>query len=64
MDALTLQLFVSLALLVGALLLLAYSLKQRDPEHADRLALFPLDDEERPREPDSRGSQDGPPSSP
>lgn len=64
MDALTLQIFVSLALLVGALVLLAYSLKQRDPEHADRLALFPIDDEERPREPDSQGSKDRPSSTP
>lgn len=45
MDALVLQLFVSLALLVGAVLLLAYSLKQADPEHADRLSLLPVEDE-------------------
>ncbi len=49
MEVLVLQVFVSLALVVGALLLFAYSARQRDLDHADRLALAPLgDDDARP----------------
>lgn len=45
MEVLVLQVFVSLALVAGALMLFAYSARQRDVEHADRLALAPLDDD-------------------
>ena len=45
MSVLPLQVFVSLMLVVGAVLALAYSLKQADHEHADRLSLLPLDDD-------------------
>jgi len=37
---------VSLLLVVGSLILFAYSIKQRDHEHANRLALLPLEGEE------------------
>lgn len=45
MNVLILQVFVSLMLVAGSVLLFALSVKQRDHEHADRLSLIPLDDE-------------------
>ena len=46
MDVVVLQIFVSLALVVGSLLLFAFSVKQRDLEESHRLALFPLEDDD------------------
>jgi hypothetical protein len=45
LEALTLQVFVSLCLAAGGVLLFLYSGKWRDVEHADRLALIPIEDE-------------------
>jgi hypothetical protein len=45
MEVVILQVFVSLLLVVGSVLLFAFTCRQRDFEHADRLALLPLDDE-------------------
>lgn len=45
MNMLTLQVFVSLMLVVSSLVLFAYSIRQRDHEHADRLCLLPLEEE-------------------
>lgn len=45
MNVLVLQVFVSLMLVVGSVLLFLYSVRQRDHEHADRLSLFPLEDD-------------------
>ena len=45
-DVLTLQIFVSLALVAGAVLLFAFSVKERDHEESHRMALFPLDSDE------------------
>lgn len=45
MEALYLQIFVSFVLVIGSLLLFAHSVRQRDDEHADRLALFPIEEE-------------------
>jgi nitrogen fixation-related uncharacterized protein len=45
-EVLTLQVFVSLMLVVGSVLLFAFTCRQKDFEHADRLALFPLDDDD------------------
>jgi hypothetical protein len=45
MEVLILQVFVSLILVVGALLLFGFTMRQRDHEHADRLSLLPLEDE-------------------
>ncbi len=42
MAVLILQIFVSLMLVVGSLLLFGYSVRQRDHEHAERLSLLPL----------------------
>lgn len=46
MEVLILLAVVSLSLVAGALLLFARGLRDRSHEHADRLALLPLDDEE------------------
>jgi hypothetical protein len=45
MEAIHLQVFVSFLLVIGSLLAFAYSARQRDDEHADRLALLPIEDE-------------------
>jgi hypothetical protein len=42
-EVLTLQVFVSLALVAGSLLLFVFTCRQRDFDHADRLALLPLE---------------------
>jgi hypothetical protein len=42
-EVLTLQVFVSLVLVTGSILLFVFTCRQRDFEHADRLALLPLD---------------------
>jgi hypothetical protein len=44
-SVIVLQLFVSLALVAFSLGLLAISLRQKDHEHADRLALSPLEED-------------------
>jgi nitrogen fixation-related uncharacterized protein len=46
MEILVVQIFVSLLLVVGGVLALAYSVKQADHEHADRLSILPLEDDE------------------
>lgn len=48
MEVVILQVFVSLLLVVGSVLLFAFTCRQRDFEHADRLALLPLEDEAAP----------------
>ena len=55
MNVLVLQVFVSLCLVAAAILLFLYSIKQADHEHADRLSLAPLDDDDPPSSTD--GSQ-------
>jgi hypothetical protein len=45
-EVVGLQIFVSLILVVGSLILFAHSIKQREHEHASRLSLLPLEDEE------------------
>lgn len=42
MEILILQVFVSLALVGGSVLLYAFTCRQRDFDHADRLALLPI----------------------
>lgn len=46
MSVLVLQVFVSLMLVLGAVLLLAWSIRHSDHEHVDRLSLLPLEEEE------------------
>ena len=45
MEAIILQSFVSLMLVVVSLVFYAMTQKQRDHEHAERLALLPLEEE-------------------
>jgi hypothetical protein len=49
-DVVVLQVFVSLFLVAGSLLLFAFTCRQRDFEHADRLSLLPLDDDDEKKE--------------
>ena len=42
MEVLILQVFVSLVLVTSSIVLFAYSARRRDYEHADRLALLPI----------------------
>ena len=43
MEVLILQIFVSFVLVFGSLLMFVYSIRQRDHEHNERLALFPIE---------------------
>jgi hypothetical protein len=45
MEILILQVFVSLMLVIGSVLLFLFTAQQRDFDHADRLALLPVDDD-------------------
>jgi hypothetical protein len=42
-EIVTLQVFVSLILVLGSVLLFGFTCRQRDFDHADRLALLPLE---------------------
>ena len=42
MEILSLQIFVSLVLVLASILLFAFAAKGRDQDHAERLALLPL----------------------
>lgn len=46
MEVLTLQVFVSLGLVVSSVVLWAIACRQRDFDHADRLALLPIEKED------------------
>ncbi len=46
MEILILQVFVSLILVGSSVGLFLFSAKQRDFDHAERLALLPVDDQE------------------
>ena len=46
MEVLILQVFVSLMLVSGSVLLFAVAFKKRDFDHADYLELRPLDEDE------------------
>jgi hypothetical protein len=46
MEVLILQVFVSLVLVGSSVALWLFTCRQRDFEHADRLALFPLEEEQ------------------
>jgi hypothetical protein len=43
MSIVALQVFVSLLLVAGAIVLFLHTVRQRDFEHADRLSLAPLE---------------------
>lgn len=46
MEVLTLQVFVSLGLVASSIALYFIACRQRDFDHADRLALLPIEKEE------------------
>lgn len=46
MEVLILQVFVSLMLVVGSIILFWFSVRQRDHQHAGRLALLPLEQDD------------------
>lgn len=58
MAVVSLQVFVSVMLVLGSVILYAVSVRQGDSEHADRLSLLPLEDETVPTEP--RSDANGP----
>lgn len=60
MNVMVLQIFVSLMLVVGSLVLLAISIKQDDHEHADRLSLLPFEKDEAEAETAERDNFSGP----
>ena len=45
MNVVPLMVFVSLVLVAGSLLLFGHSMFRKDHQHADRLALLPLEDD-------------------
>jgi hypothetical protein len=47
MNVIVLQVFVSLMLVAGSVALFVFTVRARTLEHADRLSLSPLDDDER-----------------
>jgi hypothetical protein len=47
MAVIYLQIFVSLSLVVGSLLMFAFSTRKGDAEHAERLSLIPFEDEKK-----------------
>jgi hypothetical protein len=46
MNVIVMQVFVSLVLVVGSLILFGISMRNRDHEHADRLSLLPMADDD------------------
>ena len=46
MSIVVMQVFVSLLLVGGSLVLFLHTVRQRDFDHADRLSLAPLDDDD------------------
>lgn len=57
MDILILQVFVSLVLVVGGVILYGFTCRQRSFEHSDRLALLPVEDDGNPTAKDTRGNE-------
>jgi nitrogen fixation-related uncharacterized protein len=45
-EVLNLQVFVSLMLVFGSILLFWFTCQQKDFDHADRLALLPMEEDE------------------
>ena len=45
MEILIMQVFVSLLLVLGSLILFGFTCRQRDFDHSDRLALLPIEEE-------------------
>lgn len=56
MSVVPLLMFVSLMLVAASLLAFGHSLSKRDHHHADRLALLPLEDDDRPNPDPGKGT--------
>jgi hypothetical protein len=50
-EVVILQIFVSFVLVVGSVLLFLFTCRQRDVEHADRLAILPLENDTKDDQP-------------
>ncbi len=61
MDALILTMFVSLVLAAGFVAMFAWLLRGRTFDHADRLALLPMDDDASPAAPSPAAPASTPP---
>ncbi|MEM7136767.1 MAG: cbb3-type cytochrome oxidase assembly protein CcoS [Myxococcota bacterium] len=59
MEILTLLIIVCVALIIGAVAFFAWTVRQGTFDHADRLALLPLDDEGAPPEHATKEGEDG-----
>lgn len=57
MEVVILLAFIGLGLSAGALLLFAHSMRNRVDQHADRLALLPIDDDAPTRKPTNDHAQ-------
>jgi hypothetical protein len=57
LDILILQVFVSLLLVVGSVILFAFTCRQHSFDHADRLALLPVEDDVKPTAKAPRGNE-------
>ena len=58
MEVLILQVFVSLMLVTASILLFTYSIRARDYEQADRLALLPIAQDDAPPKKDGAAHVD------
>lgn len=56
MTIVVMQVFVSLLLVGGSLVLFLHTVRQRDFDHADRLSLAPLEDDDQPHPKDEQTS--------
>ena len=67
MEVVPLLVFCSLLLAAAGVGMFVYSVRNKDPEHADRLSLLPLEDDAEPLETsasDSPTNQEDPPTAP
>lgn len=53
MNVIVLQVFVSLMLVAGSIVLFVFTVRSRTLEHVDRLSLAPLEDDARAAQPQS-----------
>ena len=60
MEVVVLQVFVSLILVVGSLLLFAHSVKDKNHEHASRLSLLPLEGDDAAKNSGTNNALGGP----
>lgn len=58
MDVVPLLVFCSLLLAGAGVVMFLYSVRNREPEHMDRLSLLPLEEDAPPREESSPGEEE------